>query len=214
VLKPRSRKRTLKDIHEWLSAQQLYTLITGKSWPYKTDIQHYQVRDKALMAIDFVGAFRNNEPLKTLKKNNFEDTNGWLILHSGKISKRSSKLIAKYGSRITTRTDIKFPKFTHPLQPFTDLVLTYLEQLANDEPLFKFGERRHHQIVMHDTGMWVHWLRAMGENWYGHNVFINDPVNLAKFVGVINVQSVMPYTGFDEESYDERMKRAIGHDRK
>jgi hypothetical protein len=61
---------------------------------------------------------------------------------------------------------------------------------------------------------WVHWLRAMGENWYGHNVFINDHVSLAKFIGVVNVQSVMPCTAFDEARYLERLKSSGTHDRK
>lgn len=206
-------RRTLKDIDEWMNAAQVLELITKKTWPYKTDETLHAVRDRALMSIDFTGAFRNNEPLKTLLKSNFENTPAWLILHSGKISKRGTKLIAKYGARIRMRSDIMFPKFKHPLQPFTDLVLTYLDRLTEKEVLFKFAERRHHQIVKYDTGKWVHWLRAMGENWYGHNVFINDPVSLAKWVGVVNVQSVMGYVGFDEHSYLKRMKEAVYTDR-
>jgi hypothetical protein len=31
---------------------------------YKTNIQFHQAPDKALMSIDFVGAFRNNDPFK------------------------------------------------------------------------------------------------------------------------------------------------------
>jgi len=209
-----ARARTLSDIKEWLSAAEVYKLITNKTWPYKVNMKYYYARDKALMAIDFVGAFRNNEPLKVLKKSSFEDTPAWLILRGGKISKRSKKLLARHGARITVRSNISFPKFTHPLQPFTDLVLDYLAMLEPDSVLFRFRERRHHQIVMQATDKWVHWLRAMGENWYGHNVFINDPVSLAKFIGVVNVQSVMPYTAFDEASYLERMKLASTHDRK
>lgn len=207
-------RRTLKDIKDWLSASQVYDLIKLKQWPYKNDMDRYLKRDLALMSIDFVGAFRNNEPLKTLLHSNFENTEPWLILHSGKISKRTKKEIAKYSSRITMRSDILFPKFKHPLQPFTDLVLNYLDVLSEKEPLFLFGERRHHQIVMCSTGQWVHWLRAMGENWYGHNVFINDPVSLAKWVGVLNIQSVMGYCGFDEQSYRKRMKDTTYADRK
>ena len=220
-------RRTLKDIKAWHTSQEIFRLITAKSWPYKTDLEFYRARDKALMAIDFVGGFRNNEPLlyktvfengetkreinsQALRRSNFENTNSWLILKEAKISKRSAKLIAKYGSRITTRETILFPKYQHPLQPFTDLILDYILSFLDiaDEPLFKFGERRHHQIVYYVTGEWPHWLRSMGENWYGHNVWRNDPVSLAKFVGVVNVQSVMAYVGFDEESYRERLKSA------
>jgi hypothetical protein len=48
----------------------------------------------------------------------------------------------------------------------------------------------------------------MGENWYGNNVFRNDPLSLAKFVGVVNVQNVMPCTGFDKEGYLKRLRQA------
>jgi hypothetical protein len=206
-------RRTNKSIDKWLSAAEVFELITKKTWPYKTNMDFYFARDKAMMSIDFVGAFRNNEVLKTLKKSNFEDTAAWLILKGGKISKRSKKVLDKYGARISMRDNISFPKFRHPLQPFTDLVLDYLELLQQDSILFPFSERRHHQIVSCATGKWVHWLRAMGENWYGHNVFINDPVSLAKFVGVVNVQSVMGYTGFDEASYLSRLKASSLTDR-
>lgn len=205
---PIIHKRTLREIDKWLSAGEVYKLITTKSWPYKQNIPFYQARDKALMSIDFTGAFRNNEPLRNLRKSNFRNENNYLFLMEGKISKRSAKLIAKYGSRVTTREEIYFPKFTYALQPFTDLVLTYLELLNEDQVLFPFGERRHHQTIYKVTGQWVHWLRAMGENWYGHNVFRNDPLSLAKFIGVVNVQSVMPYTGFDKEGYIKRLKQS------
>ena len=209
-------RRTLGDIEEYLSAEEIFTLVKTKTWNYKDDETRdlHIARDRALMAIDFVGAFRNNEPLKSLTKENFEDKGNWLVLHRGRISKRSKKLIAKSGAKVTIRTDISFPKFTHPLQPFTDLVLTYLDMLSSKEYLFDFKQRRHHQIVREVTGKWPHWLRSMGENWYGKNIFVNDGTNLAKFIGVVNVQSIMPYVGFDEASYLERMKAASQSDRK
>ena len=100
------------------------------------------------------------------------------------------------------------------LQPFTDLVVNYLRLLDDEDFLFRFGERRHHQIVYYCTGMWPHWLRAMSENWYGHNVWRNNPIQLAKFIGVVNPASVMPYIGFDEETYKEELKKSSFTDRK
>jgi len=207
-------KRTLKDIHSWLTAKEVYTLITQKSWPYKTKVKFYQVRDKALMSIDFVGAFRNHEVLNRIRVSSFVEEKAYWILQDAYIGKRTKKTIAKYGSRVTTREHIFFPKFQHPLQPFTDLLVDYLRLLEDDDLLFRFGERRHHQIVYYSTGMWPHWLRAMAENWYGHNVWRNDPIQLAKFIGVVNPASVMPYTGFDEEDYKESLKKSSFTDRK
>jgi len=207
-------KRTLKNIDSWLTAQEVYKLIIAKSWPYKTNIPFYQARDKALMSIDFVGAFRNHEVLKRLRASNFIEEKSYWILEGGYIGKRSKKTIAKYGSRVTTREHIFFPKFQHPLQPFTDLLINYLQFLEDNQILFRFGERRHHQIVYYCTGKWPHWFRAMSENWYGHNVWRNNPNELAKFIGVVNPTSVMPYTGFDEESYLEGLRKSSFHDRK
>ena len=220
-------RRTLKDVKVYLSAKEVYALITSKSCDYKTDETRdlYRKRDRALMAIDFVGAFRNNEPLlyhtnqkkkghrlevneQALRKRNFVESPSGLILQNAKISKRSEKVLRKIGARATIREDIVFPTFDHPLRPFTDLVLDYIVLLKDDDVLFRFGERRHHQIVKEVTGEWPHWLRSQGENWMGHNVFVNDPLSLAKFVGVLNVQSVMPYVGLDVKAYRERLKRA------
>ena len=225
IEQPRTR-RTLKDVKSYLSAKEVYDLITSKSCDYKDDETRdlYQKRDRALMAIDF-GAFRNNEPLlyhtnqkkkghrleineQALRKRNFIESPSALVLQNGKISKRSKKVLKRVGARATIREDIVFPKYDHPLRPFTDLVLDYLRLLRSDDILFEFGERRHHQVVKAITGKWVHWLRSMGENWYGHNVFVNDPLSLAKFVGVLNVQSVMLYVGLDVKAYNERLKRA------
>jgi hypothetical protein len=220
-------RRTLKDVQVYLSAKEVYDLITSKTHNYKDDEtrERLEKRDRALMAIDFVGAFRNNETLlyhtnqakkgdreeinmQALRKRNFVESPSGLILQNGKISKRSEKVLRKIGARATIREDIVFPRYDHPLKPFTDLVEDYLVMLKEDDVLFRFGERRHHQIVKEITGEWPHWLRSMGENWYGHNVFINDPLSLAKFVGVLNVQSVMPYVGLDVKAYRERLKRA------
>lgn len=214
VVLGKGKKRTLKDIDAWLTAKEVYKLITRKTWPYKTNVKFYTARDRALMSIDFVGGFRNNEVLDRLKASDFVEERAYWVLEGGYISKRTKKTIAKYGSRITTRERIFFPKFQHPLQPFTDLVVDYLRFLEEDTVLFRFGTRRHHQIVYHCTGKWVHWLRAMAENWYGHNVWRNNPIQLAKFIGVVNPASVMPYTGFDEESYQEGLKKTSFTDRK
>ena len=71
---------------------------------------------------------------------------------------------------------------------------------------------------------WLHIKIAKEENgaraaehgrelvWKKH--FCKRCTNLAKSIGVVNVQSVMPYVGFDEQSYLERMKHASMKDKK
>lgn len=194
-------RRTLKDIEEWLKPEEIYDLITSKSWHYKTDIEFYQKRDKALMSLYFLTGGRNNEALR-LRKRNFDQISDpqFILLKGMYISKRTKKTIAKRGPRVTIRTDIRLPLFGR-LSPFTLLVLDYLDQIYEEDRLFPFSVRRSHQIIKDVTGKWVHWFRAQSENFYG-KVFM-DPVKLAKFIGITNIQSVMDYVPFDEKAYEK-----------
>lgn len=194
-------KRTLKDIEEWLNPEEVYHLIISKTWPYKKKLAFYRKRDRALMALYFITGGRNNEVLK-LKKSNFDLTSDpqFSIIKGMYISKRAKKTIARYGAKVTRRIPIRLPLFGD-LLPFTLLVVDYLDELDDEDDLFDFGVRRSHQIIKYVTGKWVHWFRAMSENFYGQ-VF-RDAVKLAKFIGITNVQSVMAYIPFDEKAYEK-----------
>jgi hypothetical protein len=70
-----------------------------------------------------------------------------------------------------------------------------------------------------DIEVWVGWTKL----YRTHNSFLQDSLRPAPHeacrknllsLGVLNVQSVMPYTGFDQESYIERIKKASFQDRK
>lgn len=202
-------KRTLKDIDKWLTAEEIYKLITGRVWPYKQTPDFYRTRDKALMALYFSTGCRNNEVL-LLKKSQFTVKKDFVTIRGMYISKRSKKMIARHGAKITTRVPIHLPqldtlseeKFAKALEPFTQLIIDHLKLLeprSKDAKLFNFAERRSHQVISFVTGKWVHWFRAMSENFYGK--LFGDAVRLAKFMGIINVQSVMPYVPFDEKAY-------------
>lgn len=232
-----NHRRTLKDIQRYHNAADIYQMITQKTWPYSTAPENQKQtallikRDHALLALDFLGAFRNNEPImkhpvktadgktitatndRALRRNSFEETDAWLILHDAKISKRSKKVLAK-NPRAGIRADLRFPKFSHPLQPFTYLILDYLAELEPNDILFKIGTRRHHQTVYHITGMWPHYFRAMGENWMGHNVYRSDALGLSQWVGTVSLDTVKGYIGIDEERYIENLKKAANTDRK
>lgn len=197
-------KRTLKDIQKWLEPEEIYDLIVSKTWPYKERVNFYQKRDHCLMALYFLTGGRNNEVLK-LRKNNFDLTSDpeFVIIKQMYISKRAEKTIARYGAKVTRRIPIRLPLFGR-LSLFTYLVIDYLQLIDEDDKLFDFGVRRSHQIIKFVTGKWVHWFRAMSENFYGQ-VF-RDAVKLAKFMGVTNVQSVMAYIPFDEKAYERDLR--------
>jgi len=61
-------RRTNEDIKKRLSLEQIYNLITAKSWPYKTGLDFYPIRDKALMALLFLTAGRISEVLSLTKE--------------------------------------------------------------------------------------------------------------------------------------------------
>lgn len=185
------KKRTLADIEHWPSAREILRIIMGKQWPYKTNREFYWTRDKALLALLFVTGGRNNEVI-SLRKRQFEETDDFLLVKEMKVSKRTKRVLKRYGPKVSLRDPIRLPKYSHTLQPFTYLVIDYLRLL--DKPkqkLFRFGTRRCHQIVTYITGKWPHWFRAMSENYYGK--LFNNPLLLAKFIKVTDIQSVMPY---------------------
>ena len=197
-------KRTLKDIDKWLNAEEIYKLITARTWPYKQTPDFYKTRDRALMALYFLTGGRNNEVVK-LKKAQFIVQKEFVVIKGMHISKRAKKTIAKYGPKVTMREPIYLPRFKS-LEPFTQLIINHLEQLKGDpeQKLFLFGTRRSHQIIKFVTGKWVHWFRSMSENFYGE--IFGDAVKLAKFIGVTNVQSVMPYIPLDKKAYKRDLK--------
>lgn len=199
-------KRTLKDIKEWLTPEQIYDLIISKMWPYKETPQFYKKRDRCLMALYFLTGGRNNEVLQ-LRKKNFDMTSEikYIVIYGMPISKRSEKTIARYGPKVTQRNPIRLPLFGR-LEPFTRLVEDHLASINEKDKLFNFGVHRSHQIIKYVTGKWVHWFRAMTEDFYGKVVF-KDSVKLAKFIGVTNVQSVMAYIPLDQEIYKKDLER-------
>ena len=49
-------RRTNGDIRNRLGVEQIYSLIVSKAWPYKTEREFYQKRDRALMSLLFLTA--------------------------------------------------------------------------------------------------------------------------------------------------------------
>jgi site-specific recombinase XerD len=64
------KRRTLEDIKEFLRPSQIYRLITVETWPYKTQMEFYQARDRALMSLLYLTCGRITEVL-SLKKSQY-----------------------------------------------------------------------------------------------------------------------------------------------
>lgn len=59
---------TNEDILERLGTEQIFNLITAKTWNYKTQEDFYHTRDKALMSLLFLTAGRISEVLALTKE--------------------------------------------------------------------------------------------------------------------------------------------------
>jgi len=208
------RRRTVKTITEYLTPEQLYKLITKETMPYRTLRKFYYTRDKGLMAMCVLSAGRINEVL-SLRKNQFdrEESPHYIVIKNMKVSKRKKETIEKYGSHVARRWPFimplskdsnvyEYPKLVR-LVPFSKLVVAHLNQLeGEDKKLFPFTTRWAYTIIHTVTRQFPHWFRAQSEMIYGS--ILKDSVKLAKFVGVVKTESVLPYVGFD---YQDMLKQ-------
>lgn len=194
------KRRTLNDVY-FMRPNEIYELITSKSWPYKTNREFYEKRDRALMALLYLTCGRITEVLSSTKKQfDFESEPNFVIIHNMIVVKRKKK--AKRKSR-AIRDEVPLPK-EGALAPFTKLVLEYLELVENPEDkLFNFGRNRAYKIVRYVTGQWPHWFRSQGESWYG-KVFSNI-FALKDYVGVVSAEVLSDYVKTDWREYKKAL---------
>jgi integrase len=197
---PFVKRRTLEDIRRKLSPSQIYTLITVKTWPYKTQQNFYHARDRALMSLLYLTCGRVTEVL-SLKKSQFQlDMDPDFVIIVNMIVVKRKKKARK---TMPIRDEVPLPK-RGPLAKFTKLVLNYLAMLEDsDAKLFMFGRRRAWQIVNYVTGKWCHFFRSQGESYYG-KVFSNI-FALKDFVMVTDAKTLSQYVKTDWREYRDRL---------
>jgi len=190
------KRRTLNDVY-FLRPNEIYEIITNKTWPYKTNKEFYEKRDRALMALLYLTCGRISEVLSLRKKQfDLESEPDFIIIRNMVVVKRKKK--AKRKSR-AIRDEVPLPK-EGPLAPFTKLVLEYLQLIENSEDkLFNIGRNRAYKIVRYVTGQWPHWFRSQGESWYG-KVFSNI-FALKDYVGVVSAEVLSDYVKTDWREY-------------
>ncbi len=200
-------RRTNEDIKRRLSLEQIYTLITSKSWPYKVGLDFYPVRDKALMALLFLTAGRISEVLSLSKEQfDFEADRNFIVIRNmilvKRLKTRKGKLVRHKTAPI--RDEVPLP-LKGPLSKFTNFVQGYLDMISEPkEKLFKFKRHRAWQIVNFVTGQWCHWFRNQAESYYGKYVF-NTPFALRDFVGVSDIESLGPYVKTRWRDYQNKL---------
>ncbi|MGB9915626.1 MAG: hypothetical protein ACPLOC_08815 [Candidatus Bathyarchaeales archaeon] len=190
------KRRTLNDVY-FQRPSEIYQLITNKSWPYKTNKEFFEKRDKALMALLYLTCGRITEVLSLTKKQfDLESEPSFVIIRNMIVVKRKKK--AKRKSR-AIRDEVPLPK-EGALTPFTKLVLEYLELIENPEDkLFSIGRNRAYKIVRYVTGQWPHWFRSQGESWFG-KVFSNI-FALKDYVGIVSAEVLSDYVKTDWREY-------------
>ncbi|MEM3000502.1 MAG: hypothetical protein QXX34_08275 [Candidatus Bathyarchaeia archaeon] len=190
------KRRTLNDVY-FQRPSEIYQLITTKSWPYKTNKEFFEKRDKALMALLYLTCGRITEVLSLTKKQfDLESEPNFVIIRNMIVVKRKKK--AKRKSR-AIRDEVPLPR-EGALAPFTKLILEYLELIENPEDkLFNFGRNRAYKIVCYVTGQWPHWFRSEGESWFG-KVFSNI-FALKDYVGVVSAEVLSDYVKTDWREY-------------
>lgn len=201
------RRRTNEDIKKRLGVEQIYNLITSKTWPYKEKREFYHIRDRALMSLLFLTAGRISEVLSLAKEQfDFEADRNFIVIRNMILVKR---LKTRKGKPVRHRTapirdEVPLP-LKGPLSKFTRLVQEYIDLMGeHKEKLFKFKRHRAWQIVNHATGQWCHWFRSQAESYYGKYVF-NTPFALRDFVGVSDIESLGPYVKTQWRDYQDRL---------
>ena len=201
------KRRTNEDIKERLGIQQIYNMIVAKTWPYKTNMEFYIKRDKALMCLLFLTAGRISEVL-SLKKEQIDSQadKNFIIIRNMILVKRLKTRKGKPVKHRTAPIRDEVPlALKGPLSKFTRLVQDYLNLIEEPkEKLFKFKRHRAWQIVNYVTGQWCHWFRSQAESYYGRYVF-NTPFALRDFVGVSDIESLGPYVKTQWRDYQDKL---------
>jgi integrase len=173
--------RSLKqfDFENYPAPGEVYTTITtAPGWPYRYDKETYQVRDRALVALLYLGALRISEALRLTKSqiSGLDDPTR-IVIRSVLVSK---KAFQKGRSNLRA---VWLPR-TGERSRFTDLFMEWVKMVKTDEErLFKFGRVRAWQITFAMTGKWNHYFRALGEA-YLYDRWGADVLAVADYVNV------------------------------
>lgn len=155
------KRRTLKFIQYYPDPKEIYDrIVSSEGWDYKTDMEFYRRRDRALAALTYLLGCRISEVLR-LRKNQFTAEKDRVVIKGIELSKR------KYRGR--PRREQYREEAWLPLKGeracLTELVLDYLSSLGENVKLFEFGRVRAWQIISNMLGFPCHWLRAFCENY-------------------------------------------------
>lgn len=174
-------RRVLADIPRTIGPDELYdALVRAPGWDYKdpdtADI--YLTRDRALLALLYMGALRISEALRLLRSQFVHDPKRKMwVIRGVKLSKEQTTRHLKDGRVVTRprlhsyREEVWLP-LTGPRKAFTQLVLDWVEPIQEGRIFGKqlgtqgfATNQRATQIMGATLGLWLHYLRAQGERY-------------------------------------------------
>lgn len=201
-------KRGNINIDSRLRPREIYELITSKQLDYKSEIDFYHARDRALLSLLYLTAGRITEVLRLNKRQfDFESDKDFIIIRDMAVVKRRKETKIKYGVPLR---EVPLALKGH-LSHFTKLVTDYLRLIEDNSMLFPSNKKcnvhlsrqRAWQIVNGITGKWCHYFRSQSESHYGR--LFKDVIALANFVRVVNVQTLSEYVKTSWQDYREEL---------
>jgi integrase len=149
---------TLQDVDRVPKPLELYKeLMLSQGWAYKTNMEYYKARDRALVSILYLTACRISEAIQ-LKRSQFKQEANRIVIESMLLAKR------KPGK-------VKFREAWLPLTGdrarFTELVTNYLELQQREEPkqerLFPFSLKKVEYQIFYKARL-IRSVRLVGTN--------------------------------------------------
>lgn len=201
-------KRAVKDIPIFLDARlwsELESLVSSCQWPYKTNVEEFHQRDKALICLLILSGLRVSELLK-LKRLQFR-------IYENKTELANVKTL-KNGlprDRIILPHEGKLAPFTRTFEEWLLKVPSpecYVfprgsaEGFHWDRPL---GRKRVFWIIKTSTNRFPHWFRSVCETVYGRIIFRNNAWKLKEFMGLKRLDSTTPYVRGSWEEDENRI---------
>jgi len=200
-------RKTLKGIPYYPTPTEIYNAImAGLGWPYKRNSAKFLERDRAFVALLYLGGLRVSEALR-IQKRQLTTEKGYILIRAVEISKTKIRGIPR---KIQFR-DVRLP-LTGERAPMTELVMKWVAQIEDDEKrLFPWsaekdvrgqiiGGKRAWQVVTAILpGHTCHWLRAYCED-YLYTAWDNDILAVADYIKV-NPRQLQQYIRRRYERY-------------
>lgn len=157
-------RRTLIKIQSHPSPKELLqSLENSEGWKYKTKLDYYRKRDRALIALTYIGALRISETLRITKS----------MFQLEKIPYEIkgiplSKSVVKGKPRNVLYRLVRLP-MSGEREELTEMILSYY-RICETERLFPFCTHRAWKIITATIPeVTCHWLRAFGETYLYQN---------------------------------------------